>query len=412
MVRLLFYSLLLLGIILTQPARSQQSSHSQPARSAFIALTGVTIIDANHPQGLKAQTILITGDSIQQIGPDGSIKIPDSAKTYALNGKFLLPGLIDTHVHLATDPSGTDNRQHTLETLQKMLQTGITTVRDMAGDARTLAGLARDTHTGDIIGPEIYYSALMAGPSFFKDPRTHTSSAGGIAGQMPYMQAITDTTDLVTAVARAKGTGATGIKLYAKLDGRLTAAIAKEAKRQNILVWSHAWLDPAKPSEIIAADVSSVSHACLLARDTPNAPIITLMKEHHTILDATLLTYKEWAREDTTHRHTYEQAKEYTAKAYKAGIPVTAGTDDDQTAFVQEEIKLLVTDAGFTPADAITAATLNGAKALGIENQYGTIQKGKKASLLILNQNPLTDINNIDSVFLVIKLGRPYQQPH
>jgi len=63
----------------------------------------------------------------------------------------LLPGLIDAHVHMATDPSGTDNREHTLDALKRMLYSGVTSVRDMAGDARTLAGLSRDALTGDII---------------------------------------------------------------------------------------------------------------------------------------------------------------------------------------------------------------------------------------------------------------------
>ncbi|RYD22740.1 MAG: hydrolase, partial [Lysobacteraceae bacterium] len=72
--------------------------------------------------------------------------------------------------------NGVDNRAHTLEVLQAMLYSGVTTVRDMAGDARTLAGLSRDAGTGDIISPDIYYSALMAGPVFFTDPRTATST--------------------------------------------------------------------------------------------------------------------------------------------------------------------------------------------------------------------------------------------
>ena len=131
------------------------------------ALIGVTIIDANHQTPLPHQTLLITHNIISKIFADGSKPIPDSFNIMRMEGKYLLPGLIDAHVHMATDPSGTNNREHTLDALKRMLYSGVTSVRDMAGDARTLAGLSRDALAGDIISPDIYYSALMAGPVFF-----------------------------------------------------------------------------------------------------------------------------------------------------------------------------------------------------------------------------------------------------
>src|ERR1700722_3471810 len=148
------------------------------------ALTGVTLIDANHIPGLPHQTVIIQKGKIEKIFPDNTQPLPDSVSIIRAIGKYLIPGLIDTHVHMATDPSGTDNRPNTLRVLEQMLRSGITTVRDMAGDARILAGLSRDARTGDITSPDIYYSALMAGPGFFADPRTQTSTAGGISGQM------------------------------------------------------------------------------------------------------------------------------------------------------------------------------------------------------------------------------------
>jgi hypothetical protein len=193
------------------------------------ALTGASVIDANHKIAEPNQTILIVNDKIRDIFNDGSKIIPDSFHIIKLNGKYVLPGLIDAHVHMATDPSDMDSRSHTLDVLQRMLFSGITTVRDMAGDARILSGLSRDAFTGDIISPDIYYSALFAGPEFFKDPRTLSSTKGGKPGQMPYMLAVTDSTNLVLAIAGAKGTGATGIKLYANLSTPLIKKIVTEA---------------------------------------------------------------------------------------------------------------------------------------------------------------------------------------
>jgi imidazolonepropionase-like amidohydrolase len=393
-----------------------------------MALTTVTIIDANHRIPLTAQTVLIEGGMIKDVFKDGSKPIPASYAILPLKGKFLLPGLIDTHVHLATDPSGTDNRAHTLNVLQQMLYSGITTVRDMAGDARTLAGLSRDALTGDIISPDIYYSALMAGPAFFSDPRTGSSTKGALSGKMPYMLAVTDNTNLQLAVAEAKGTGATGIKLYADLSPGLVAKIVNEATRQGLIVWGHAWLQQAMPSDLVKAGVSSISHAPLMVHEKLDkipdkwktqrhtnqfwddsipdlSTLFGLMKQRGTILDATLLTYKKWAQTDTAMQYDYEIGKRFIAGAYKAGVEICTGTDDDQEAFVQDEIKLLVSDADVTPIDAIIAATLNGAKALNIANTHGSILAGKTADLLVLDRNPLANMNNLTSVYLVIKKG-------
>ena len=154
------------------PLPGLPGSTAAQAQTTFdtYAITGVTLIDAGHIPGVVHQTVIIQKSKIEKIFPDGSHTLPDSISIIRATGKYLIPGLIDTHVHMATDPSGTDNRPSTLRVLESMLRSGITTVRDMAGDARVLAGLARDARTGDILSPDIYYSALMAGPEFFADP--------------------------------------------------------------------------------------------------------------------------------------------------------------------------------------------------------------------------------------------------
>lgn len=399
-----------------------------------IAFSNATIIDANH-RALEHQTIVLRGKTIAAIFPDGLQSLPDSAVVFNLKGKYVIPGLIDTHVHMATDPSGTDNRAATLRVLENMLYTGITSVRDMAGDARTLASLSRDAQTGDVVSPDIYYSALMAGPSFFQDPRTIAAARGGVAGKMPYMKEVSDSTILVLAVAEAKGTGASGIKLYAQLPPKLVSAIVTEAQKQGLKVWGHAWLSPAKPSDLIKAGVSSISHAPLIIRETMDSipvswknsvhpdqfwdqavpsssytALFQLMREHHTIFDATMATYQKWGKEDPAFQYDYEIAKRITAQAYKAGVTICTGTDDDQESLVQHEMHLLVYDAGMSAIDALTAATLHGAEAIGIDGMTGTIDPGKAADLVVLDRNPLTAIDNVKSVFMVVKAGKIFKK--
>jgi imidazolonepropionase-like amidohydrolase len=396
-------------------------------------LTGAVIIDAKHREPLEHQTVIIKGNIIKEIFTDGSKPLPDSVNIISLKGKYLIPGLIDTHVHMATDPTDVDNRSLTLSVLSNMLYSGITSVRDMAGDARTLASLSRDAMTGDMISPNIYYSALMAGPVFFKDPRTITSSKGFAPGSAPFMKGITDTSNLVLAVAEAKGTGATGIKLYANLSAQLASKIITEAKKQGIKVWGHAWLDEARPSDLVKAGISSVSHVPLLIYDNfdslpvswrakhidkfwddsahVHTSLYKLMKENNTILDATLLTYKIGAEDENSKwYYWYQIGKRLIKDAYKAGVKICAGTDDDQTKFVQSEMELLVKEAGFSNIDALIAATKTGAEAIGVENSRGTIEINKIADLVILNENPLDKIENIETVDFVIKGGRIYKK--
>ncbi len=404
----------------------------------YVVLEDVSIIDASSRKILNHYTILIQNNKIESIGPSKQIKIPDSATILNYTGRFVSPGLIDSHVHLATDPSNDDNQATAERRLKAMLLSGITSVRDMAGDARALASLSRDAKLDEIAAPDIYYSALMAGPSFFIDPRTHTSTNGGVAGEMPFMRGVTDSTDLRLAIAEAKGTGATGIKLYAALSGKLAEKISTEAHRQYLKVWAHANLDDASTLQVVNSGVDVISHAamfsgwnsktvpeaCLhvglsenfwdsLFKSFSNADLIHAMQLHKTILDATVLTYKE-AGTDTSmpvNRRLmwmalYELGKRFTRLAKEQNIIISAGTDLDETKLVQQEMKTLVHDCGFTPMEAVISATINGAKAIGIDQTVGTIEPGKIADLVVFSANPTDNIDNIDKIELVIKNGK------
>jgi imidazolonepropionase-like amidohydrolase len=346
-----------------------------------------------------------------------------------LIGRFLIPGLIDTHVHLATDPSGEDSRPRTERRLCGALQGGVTAVRDMAGDVRALASLQRDALLGEIPSPDIYYAALFAGPSFFDDPRTHDASRGLVPGQVPWMRAIADTTDLRQAVAEARGTGATAIKLYARLGGDLARRTTAEAHAQGLKVWAHAALRPALPIEVVEAGVDAVSHASLmsLAMDSTRrntalvsaagAPLdlddagldtlLSAMVRGHTVLEPTLLVFGDTPP-------MLRLAGAIARAAHRRGVTLVAGTDtlggadSGSTTFpnLHRELELLVTLAGLTPAEALASGTRDAAAVLGADSLRGTIEVGKLADLVVLRSDPLRDIRNTRSIELVVKRGR------
>lgn len=402
------------------------------------ALQHVNIIDVNINDILYDYTIVISNDKISEIISSQKYIANDTVQSIVLKGKFVVPGLIDAHVHFATDPTE-ERRDNAEKVLKAMLLTGITSVRDMAGDARALSGLSRDALVGDIVAPNIYYSALMAGSSFFRDPRTIKSTQGGISGKMPYMKAIDDNSNTELEVAQAKGTGAQGIKLYAQLTKEQVLAIVTEAKKQALPVWSHGDLTSAESTDIISSGVVSTSHTLMLIyykfkeSGLPKSwnaegakemsaefwdkeyskleldKIFALMKQNDVVLDATLSVYEDDKNAEKT-LWIYEITRRVTGGANKAGVKVAAGSDSDQATFVQHEMKLLVNESDFTPFEAIISATKHSAHATGILEMEGTIEVGKKANLLFLNSNPVENIDHINDLFMVIKNGKFYNK--
>lgn len=404
--------LLLTVLLADQPLHAQMSCKPARADTGYVALTGLTVWDGTGSPATRGTTILLKGDRIEAVFPDGEQAIPQRTRVRPMRGLYAIPGLIDAHVHLATDPSGEDTRGRTERRLCRALLGGVTAVRDMAGDVRSLASLQRDALVGDIASPDVYYSALWAGPEFFADPRTAAASAGGIPGSFPWMRAIDPLTDLRRAVAEARGSGATAIKLYASLSGPLVAAITNEAHGQGLPVWAHAAMrGGASAWEVVTAGVDVVSHATLIARESQLDSLLAEMRVRGTLFEPTLFVYRGDDRE--------KLAGEMARRVHKAGVPIVAGTDSIGSGDlgpwsapnIHAEMALLVKVGGLTPAEALAAASLNGAKALRRDQEFGTITAGRLANLVILGADPLADIANTKSVRWVVKRGAFYRRP-
>jgi imidazolonepropionase-like amidohydrolase len=394
-----------------------------------VVYLGATLIDASAESPQPDMAIVTRGDRISAILPASNFRAGPGAKIVQVHGRFIVPGLVNTHVHLATLADPAVAKAY----LRRELYSGVTTVRDMAGDVRLLGELKREAEFAEIVSPDIYYAALMAGPGFFADPRTHDAARGRVAGQVPWMQAITPQTNLPLAVAEARGTGAAALKLYADLPAALVRSITEEAHRQQLPVWAHAAVFPALPSDVVDAGVDVISHACLLGYEVTKPPLLSYedrrpvdarvlqpneeisallasIKRHGTILDATLDVYDS----DPSPRSCPPGIADHLAReAFLAGIPISAGTDDDAEwkdidSRLDDEIALLVERVGMTPAQALRSATLIGARALGLEQDMGTLEVGKLANLVVLRRNPLDSVANLRSVELVVKQGLRY----
>ncbi len=361
----------------------------------------------------------------------------DVVTSLDLGGAWVMPLLIDTHVHVARFP---DTRQAAQNILVDALRAGIGAVRDLGGDARALSEINRAAGAGEVRVPKLVYSALFASPAVIQDPRMSAFSAGVVPGQVPWLRAVSDRDAIDLLVAQARGAGASGLKLYGGLSPRLAKKVIRAANQQNVATWAHATVFPAAPGDLVRAGVSGLSHAPYLIWEAvdevpddyaarTDAPwteipvdhpkllaLFTRMAREQVHLDATLFVYKQmqsfspqvqagWAGE------AFAWGAEATALAHRLGVPVTTGTDwfeprgPGQLPHTHQELQLLVSDAGFSPMEAIIAATATGAEALGIAATHGTIEVGKMADLLVLGQNPLDDVSHTADIRHVIQAG-------
>ena len=417
---------------------------SARAADASLLLAHVTVVDGTGTPAKPDMNILIDGDRIAAIYPEGSRATPKGAKVEDLSGRFVIPGLIDAHVHLT---GAEPDFAHYVPHLRALLLGGVTAIRDMAGDDRLIGYLAGEANSDTLASPDIYYVALMAGPSFFaEDVRAQEASAGERLGFAPWMQAISADTNIPLAVAEAKGTGATALKLYANLPPDLVSKIMAEAHRQGLRVWTHATIFPTTPIEAVNDGADTISHSPYLVwaaapkvpddyrvramgdftHIRPDAPqilaLFKAMKQRGTILDATLLPFLD----ETTHAPGKVGAGimpwsyAVTRRAHQQGVLIDVGTDSSGLADgahgpdlkalpeVHSEMALLVEHCGFTPLEAIRAATEISAAAIGQSAQRGTIAPGKRADLVVLNADPTRDIGNTRKIDFVIKSGRIY----
>lgn len=412
---------MLLAAIASAPLIMAQGRPAAPS----LAIREVTAIDGTGGTPRAGVTIFVRDGRIVSIGTDP----PAADLTIDGRGLFALPGLIDAHVHLSDGPGA-----QIIEQLSRVLRGGVTTVFDMAGDIRATSDLARVALSGEIEAPTIGYVSLFAGPAFFTDRRVVAASLGYRPGDAPWNREITADTDLVRAVAEARGAGATAIKLYAALDGPTVRRIGEEAARQHVRLVAHATVFPAKPSDLVAAGVKMLAHSAYMvwegmppSPDFPkrargdfaavptDGPVITSllqsMKAHDVALNPTLWIFADGPAKDDLSGVRTPWMNAVTKRAQDLGVTIAAGVDDlmserDPLPLLHRELETLVAGAQLTPTQAIVAATHGAAHAIGMDDVRGSLAAGQAADVLIVDRDPTADIRNTRRIRYVIKDGR------
>jgi imidazolonepropionase-like amidohydrolase len=405
-------------------AKVASSFSSEPA--AVTAIMGGRLIDGTGRPPVEDSVVLLRGGKIVAAGPAASVPIPRGAEFVDAKGKSVLPGLWEMHAHFEQVEWG-----------PIYLATGVTTARDV-GNEREFIVAARDAiAAGQGIGPRLVMAGVVDGSGPF--------SLGVIRVDTPEQAR--------EQVQKYKAAGFQQIKIYSSVKPEILKIVTAEAHRLGMTVTGHIpfGMNAIQGIEDGMDQINHVEYITPLMVDSksqtidPDAPnvkkIIKLLLDHHVVVDDTLalmeiilhpldhpisgfepgilrvapelkeaLETMGAAPAKAAQSAATFRAMETTVRVlHQAGVPIVAGTDQTVPGFsLDREIELHV-QVGFTPMEAIQSATIVAARAMGMENDSGTIEVGKRADVILVDGNPLENISDIRKVSAVFAGGRMYQ---
>lgn len=433
------------------------------AQERPVAITGATLWDGTGAAPVPNAIVVVRAGRILCAGLRSRCAIPADATIVEAGGGYLLPGLIDTHVHLLFRQNGITDTSIKAD-LHDLLARGVTTVRDMGNNPSRLLEAVDSAAPA----PRVFAMQLVAGVQFFR-PEVERSPDGNVRNHAPASIGMkqlgwwpilyTPSTDPESVIRQAREAGAIGLKLYQDLDSAQVAGLVVAAHAAGMPVWGHGWVQPASVLEQAQAGQDGVVHAAGLtgelvskaARDSLRgstdllrltadsataeaasrpAVLATLdsLAARGTFFEPTLRAEELGAERARTNRRRIEAlpsryalaasvfGMEVTRQAVAHGVRMTAGTDHvafgpvEERAQLSEELRLFVDSLGLTPARALLAATRDAAIALGSHgSDLGTVTAGKVADLVLFRADPLADIANLSQVEWVMHLGTTYR---
>ena len=440
--------LLLLSAILAVPMAAQSSPDD------LLVLTNINVVDVRAGKILPDQTVILDKNKIAWTGPSKAAKYSRRAATVNGKGLFLIPGLWDMHVHLDFGDWFPGSRDIVLPML---IANGVTGVRDMGSELDVLHEWRNEIEAGRLIGPRIYTSGPMLdgpkprfpssiaittpedgrravddlqrkGADFIKlqslIPREAVFAIADEAKkqQIPFVGHVPD-------AVRASEMSNAGQKSFEHLIGILEGSSAKEdefLKGNKTVTQLLAGYDPARAPALAALLAKNQTWQCptlvwelggnLLdqtnfAADT-RAKYAPASWKNGTWRIFTEEIKKGYATDTLETRKRFLQTElDLVRLMHKAGVPFLAGTDTPPGVYIfpgfslHEELQQFV-DAGFTPLEALQTATINPARFFGKESEFGTVEAGRYADLVLLTANPLESIGNTKKISGVVANGQ------
>jgi imidazolonepropionase-like amidohydrolase len=408
-----------------------------------VAFRGVRLFDADAPRFLTDQTVIVDHGLIAAAGPRDAIAIPAGARVIEGSGRTLIPGLWDCHMHVGDDFTG----------LQE-LSMGVTSVRDPGNEDERTIDRRRRAAAGTLLFPHVYPSSLIDG----KGP--YTAQMANVA---------TSQAEAIKLVDKAKANGFTGIKFYGTFDPSWLPASIDEAHKLGLHVHGHIPAG-IRPMDAINDGYDEITHInWIVMQAMPDKvikvsngimrfegpgryakdvdldglainTIVGTMARKHIYNDPTMVAFeglyvpengdmapayapfvgtmptvtergfrtggfavpKDLTRAD--YRASWAKMVALLQRMHQAGVPIVAGTDGSGIELVHE-LEIYV-QAGFTPAEALAAATIVPARLVGQEAKTGSIKVGKTADLTLIEGDPSARIADLRQTRLVMLDGK------
>ena len=407
------------------------------SRAPTLAITGATLIDGTGAAPVEDAAVVIHKGRIVAAGPRAKVKIPHGAQIVDAQGKTILPGLWDMHAHFEQVEWG-----------PIYLAAGVTTVRDCGNELEFITAVRDAIAQGRGLGPRLLLAGVVdgSGPMAIGVERVDTPEQARLRTN------------------RYHAAGFQQMKIYSSVTLENLKAVADEAHHLGMTVTGHV-PQGLTAYQTVPAGEDQINHISYIA-DIMQPPLpdnatraerrnaaanldvdsaeakkaLTFLKDHHTVVDPTIALFELFTATTAKPPASFEPginkipqvlAQQLTdvgppnensevgekifqksiaivGALHRSGVPIMAGTDQAVPGHsLHREIELYV-QAGFTPMEAIQAATLVPARVLGLEKETGTVEKGKRADLILINGNPLEDIHNTRNVEYVITNGTMY----
>jgi len=382
----------------------------------------LNLIDGTGNALIENTSIVVEDGVIKSVGTDCDCATYE-CEVIDLDGQYVMPGLIDSHTHifLDSDPRMVENVSKMSEAdfiimgikqLEKQLKSGVVFLRDVGGVNHYDIQLKKHLASGNIIGPDMYCAGKLI---------TMTGGHGHFIGREA------DGVDEIRKATREQlKAGADVIKVMAS-GGVMTPGVSVNAYQLNVDEMSAAVMEAHKAGRKVCTHchstqgiknavlmgIDSIEHCTLLDEEAGN-----MMAEAGTYMVPTLVApyfivkhgeaggipkYAVKKAEEVAQRHieSFQMAME---KGINIAMGTDAGTPFNMHGKSAIELKLMV-DAGMSPLEAIKTATKNSSELIGIEAQYGTLEAGKYANLIVLSENPVENIETIQMPKAVYKKG-------
>jgi imidazolonepropionase-like amidohydrolase len=401
-----------------------------------VAYVGARLIDGTGRAPVDKATIVVRDGKLVSVG--AGIAVPSGARTVDLAGKTILPGLWDMHAHIEQVEWG-----------PLYLAAGVTTVRDCGNELDFIRAVRDSIDAGNGVGPRILLACIVDG------------DGEAVVGN----ERLRTTDEIPALIKRFADAGCAQVKIYSSMPPALVAPLAQAAHKAGMTVTGHV---PHGMGAVraVQAGFDQINHVDYVARalapkrydpnaflerpmyfrsimeadvDSPAAKdTLAFFAKHGTVVDPTMAAgelFSSTPAEESSHEPGLAKvapplrqalaggspaselgdARAFFAKLlsvlralHRAGVPIVAGTDQGVPGHsLHRELELYV-DAGFTPMEAIQAATLVPARVMGKAGELGTVEAGKRADFIVIDGDPLADIRAVRKISLVVAGGKAF----